>query len=72
LERAGVARVPHQGPLAFADAISRRRPDLANEMRPLVMRYADLRYGREHEASYAAEVRDFERKVSRLKVAARA
>ena len=70
LDRAGVRRESHQGPLAFASEISQRRPDL-ERVHPLLQRYIELRFGRpEHSAP--AQVRDFERAVSRLTVSARA
>jgi protein-glutamine gamma-glutamyltransferase len=77
LERVGLARQPHYGPLAFAGEIAQRRPDLADDIESLLMRYAELRYGPRRpqngdDGSYVAEVRDFERAVSRLKVSARA
>src|SRR5262249_48616095 len=45
LGRAGVPRQPHQGPLAFAEEIARRRSDLAQSTHPLLRRYCELRYG---------------------------
>jgi transglutaminase-like putative cysteine protease len=72
LERAGVKRELHQGPLAFADEIARRRPDLAPEMQRLLQRYAQLRYGRTEQSTYQPEVREFVREVSRLTVRGRA
>jgi transglutaminase-like putative cysteine protease len=72
LDRAGVTREAHQGPLAFASAISKHRPDLAGTVESLLVRYAQLRYGPPEQASYPAKVRDFEREVSRLSVRARA
>jgi transglutaminase-like putative cysteine protease len=72
LARAGVTRELHHGPLAFAGEISQRRPDLAADMQSLLMRYAQLRYGRTKDTTYPAQVRDFQREVSRLKVRARA
>jgi transglutaminase-like putative cysteine protease len=72
LGRAGVTRESHQGPLAFASEISKRRPDLRNDVHSLLLRYAQLRYGRTERDSYLAKVRDFEREVSRLALRARA
>jgi transglutaminase-like putative cysteine protease len=71
LSRAGVTRESHQGPLAFASEVSQRRPDLRDEVHSLLLRYAQLRYGRAERDSYAAKVRDFEREVSRLALRAR-
>jgi transglutaminase-like putative cysteine protease len=70
--RAGVTRESHQGPLAFASEVSKRRPDLRNDVQGLLIRYAQLRYGHTEPDSYLANVRDFEREVSRLVVRARA
>jgi Domain of unknown function (DUF4129) len=72
VNRAGVTRAPYHGPLAFADEISRLRPDLANTVHPLLLRYAQLRYGPVEAGSYGTEVRDFERKVRKLAIPARA
>jgi hypothetical protein len=65
-----VTRLPHQGPLAFASEILQQRPDLET-VRSLLQRYSELRYGRP-EPGAPAQVRDFERAVSRLTVTARA
>jgi transglutaminase-like putative cysteine protease len=72
LARAGVERQAHHGPLALSGEISTRRPDLAADIQPVLARYTQLRYGRQSSDSYANEVRQFERIVSRLKVTARA
>jgi transglutaminase-like putative cysteine protease len=72
LGRAGVTRESHQGPLAFAGVVSRHRPDLPDDVHSLLLRYARLRYGRTEHNSYLAEVRTFEREVSRLALRARA
>jgi transglutaminase-like putative cysteine protease len=72
LGRAGVTRESHQGPLAFAGEVSRHRPDLPADVQHLLLRYAQLRYGRTEGESYLADVRNFEREVSRLALRARA
>jgi hypothetical protein len=72
LARAGVTRQPHEGPLAFAGEISKRRPDLAGDVAALLTRYAQLRYGRRQQESYPMQVRDFAREVRKLKPRARA
>lgn len=41
----GVPRHPHEGPLAYARRIAERRPDLQQEVTPLLERYAALRFG---------------------------
>ncbi len=45
LDRAGMTRQPHQGPLAFAGDVLGRRPDL-DAVHSLLERYSELRYGR--------------------------
>jgi transglutaminase-like putative cysteine protease len=72
LGRAGITRESHQGPLALAGEVAKRRPDLRNDVHGLLLRYAQLRYGRTERDSYLAKVRDFEREVSRLALRARA
>jgi protein-glutamine gamma-glutamyltransferase len=75
LARAGVPRASHLGPLGYAEAIARRRPDLAAAARPLLAAYADLRYGRDSAADSKARSADprasrltaFERGVARLR-----
>ena len=70
LARIGMPRPPYQGPLAYADAVSKRRPDLAAGVRSLLTRYAELRYGvPPHDGSQADDVARFERDVARLSVA---
>lgn len=69
LARVGMPRPPYLGPLAYADALGERRPDLAGAVRDLLTRYADLRYGAPREESRGAEVASFERDVARLSVA---
>jgi protein-glutamine gamma-glutamyltransferase len=68
LAHAGIQREPHQGPLAYAEAVKARRPDLAAAARSLLSRYAELRFGRDPLASRAPEVAEFERAVARLRV----
>ena len=67
LARTGLPRAPHQGPLAYAQAIARLRPDLASRVQPLFTRYVELRFG----SSSVPDPRDlqaFERTVSRLSI----
>jgi protein-glutamine gamma-glutamyltransferase len=68
LARVGVPRADHEGPLAYADVVSEKRPDLATAVRALLMRYAELRYGAAR-ASGAEDVAGFERSVARLTLA---
>jgi len=65
LARAGIARDAHEGPLAYAERIGRRRPDLAARARPLLARYAHLRFGPLSDAPAAAAVAGFDRMVLR-------
>jgi transglutaminase-like putative cysteine protease len=44
LSAIGLARVPGEGPLAYAERVARARPDLAVEIRALAVGYARLRY----------------------------
>jgi transglutaminase-like putative cysteine protease len=67
LQRAGVQREPHQGPLDFARRVSERRPDLAPVTRALLTRYAELRFGREPVSARTRDVAAFEREVARLR-----
>jgi len=64
LARVGTARKPYEGPLAFADAIAQRHPQLARRVRPLLEEYAALRYGAtaDHDARRIVE---FQRAVAR-------
>jgi transglutaminase-like putative cysteine protease len=69
LARVGMPRLAHQGPLAYADAVSGQRPDLAQGVGPLLARYADLRYGAAcEEPARAHDIAKFERDVARLSV----
>lgn len=69
LARVGLPRSSHQGPLAYADAVGETRPDLAERVRALLLRYAELRYGAPREDSRSGDVAGFERDVARLNVA---
>jgi Mlc titration factor MtfA (ptsG expression regulator) len=51
LARAGLAREPHQGPLAYAAALANFRPDVADVGSPLLERYARIRFGKGDDAS---------------------
>jgi transglutaminase-like putative cysteine protease len=68
LARVGEPRAPHQGPLAYLDAISARRPHLGAHVRTLIERYARLRYGAASPAGDAAAIGAFARAVARLKL----
>jgi hypothetical protein len=64
LARAGTPRKPYEGPLAFADSIARRHPQLARRVRPLLEEYAALRYG-STSTSGARRIVEFQRAVAR-------
>jgi transglutaminase-like putative cysteine protease len=68
LARIGLARVSHHGPLAYGDWVALRRPDLDASVRPLLARYAELRFG--PQAGEAA-VSAFEQAVRALRLRAR-
>jgi transglutaminase-like putative cysteine protease len=71
LARTGLVRAPHQGPLSYADEVDARRPDLARHVRPLLERYAQLRYGAPVPGTGAQEIEQFQRAVARLSVRTR-
>jgi transglutaminase-like putative cysteine protease len=60
LEVSVAARAPHEGPIAFAERVSRLRPELGAGIRSLARRYARLRYG---PAASAAELARFRNAV---------
>jgi protein-glutamine gamma-glutamyltransferase len=68
LARTGLRRAPHQGPLAYAHAIVRLRPDLALRVPPLLAAYAELRFGLAAGRPHSRDLQDFERAVARLTV----
>ncbi len=68
LARTGLPRSADQGPMAYADAVAERRPDLTETVRALLTRYAELRYGVLHADSREADIAGFERAVARLSV----
>jgi hypothetical protein len=49
LEKTGFPRLPHEGPMAYAERIAAFRPDLAEDVFDIAARYASLRYGGEPE-----------------------
>ncbi|MGH8217029.1 MAG: transglutaminase TgpA family protein, partial [Steroidobacteraceae bacterium] len=65
LAHAGTARALHEGPLAYADSIARRNPQLARRVRPLLEEYAALRYGADSSSLEARRVAEFQRAVAR-------
>jgi protein-glutamine gamma-glutamyltransferase len=68
LARVGLPRAAHQGPLAYAQAVIRYRPDLTARVGPLLEEYAALRFGVPSPAARDRELRAFERAVARLSV----
>ena len=68
LARIGLPRAPHQGPLAYADAVAERRPDLVQTVGSLLRRYAELRYGLPASDPQAAQVSGFERAVAQTRL----
>lgn len=68
LARVGLPRPPYQGPLAYAQAITQHRPDLALQVRPLLESYAALRFGPTSAPTPDRDLRKFERSVARLSV----
>lgn len=72
LARIGLPREQHQGPLAYLETVSLRRPDLAARITPLIERYIDLRYGPGSRGSRREATRGFERAVARLSLKRRA
>ncbi|MFH0934912.1 MAG: DUF3488 and transglutaminase-like domain-containing protein [Pseudomonadota bacterium] len=49
LEKAGLPRAPHEGPMDYATRIAAAHPDLAEDIQDIAARYASLRYGGETE-----------------------
>ncbi|MGC2164788.1 MAG: DUF3488 and transglutaminase-like domain-containing protein [Gallionella sp.] len=45
LEKAGLPRAAHEGPIDYAHRVAVARPDLADAMNGLARRYVELRYG---------------------------
>lgn len=68
LARIGLPRAPSQGPLAYAQAVVRFRPDLAERVGPLLQVYAELRFGSASGGAQGRELRAFEHAVARLSI----
>jgi len=64
LARRGLARGPHEGPLAYAARVAASRPELAEPLGEIARRYAALRYGPE---AAPAEVRQLQRLVRQFR-----
>jgi len=68
LARAGAVREAHEGPLAYAEVVSSRRPDLAASARALLLAYANLRFGKNgDDRAHHSAVSAFENAVTRFK-----
>jgi len=70
LARSGLPRAPHQGPLAYAELVTRYRPDLSTRIAPLLEQYATLRFGPTFD-SHDRHIGEFERAVARISVPSR-
>ena len=66
LANVGLDRAPHLGPLAYADTVTLRRPDLAGPVRPLLEQYAQLRFG--PTSGDPDEIAAFERRIRHLNI----
>ncbi len=66
LARAGLARAPHEGPLAFAARVRARRPELYTAVEDIIRRYVLLRYAPPL-ADARGERRAFEQAVTRFR-----
>lgn len=58
LEKAGLPRAPHEGPMDYAARIAAAHPDLAEDIYDIAARYASLRYGGEAEQDGLPAFRD--------------
>jgi protein-glutamine gamma-glutamyltransferase len=68
LARTGLARAPHQGPLAYAQALRAAHPALAEGAHSLLAQYARLRYGAPEPATRTRDIEELARGVRRLRV----
>jgi len=64
MARAGLPKAPHQGPLAYAGRVSRKAPELKQDVEQISGLYVDLRYGREVGDS---SLQQFRRRVRRFR-----
>ncbi|MBI4808948.1 MAG: DUF3488 domain-containing transglutaminase family protein [Nitrosomonadales bacterium] len=58
LEKAGLPRAAHEGPMDYATRIAAVHPDLAEDIHDIAARYASLRYGGEAEQDGLAAFKD--------------
>jgi hypothetical protein len=71
LARTGLVRAPHQGPLAYAEALRAGHPSLDEGAHALLAQYMRLRYGAPDPAARARDVEEFAGAVRRLRVVRR-
>ncbi|HEX4564074.1 MAG TPA: DUF3488 and transglutaminase-like domain-containing protein, partial [Solirubrobacteraceae bacterium] len=71
LARTGLVRAPHQGPLAYAEALRAGHPSLDEGAHALLAQYIRLRYGAPEPAAHARDVEEFAGAVRRLRVVQR-
>ncbi|HXU92493.1 MAG TPA: DUF3488 and transglutaminase-like domain-containing protein [Gallionella sp.] len=64
LAKSGLPRAAHEGPQDYAVRIAAVRPDLAESIRDLAVRYSALRYGGDHDE---AMLREFLRRAATFK-----
>lgn len=68
LARAGLARAPHEGPLAFAARVRAQRPELGTAVEDITWRYVRLRYAPLTADARREEWRALEQAVARFRV----
>jgi hypothetical protein len=61
LRSRGLAREATEGPLSYADRVSRERPDLTTPVQRFIRLYVDLRYGREAGVQHVARLQQLAR-----------
>lgn len=71
LARTGLGRAPHEGPLAYAEALRAGHPALAPGAHALLDEYARLRFGAPEPATRVRDIEEFTRSVRRLRLARR-
>ncbi len=66
----GLGRAPHEGPTDFAARLQLERPDIAARVTPLLIEYAQLRYGRATDGERQERTRRWLNEVRWLRFAA--
>jgi transglutaminase-like putative cysteine protease len=69
LAHTGLIRAPHQGPLAYAQALRVAHPALTESAHSLLAQYARLRYGAPEPATRTHDIEEWARAVRRLRIA---